>query len=135
MRRIFLARFSLFLALFSSVAAAADLKVNVMDRQGAAVAGAEVSLLTVSGNVVAKKTSSARGVAVLRRRAKGPFQVRVLAAGFAPLTVDVAEQPEISVVRTGRHGGSGGTTQFESLPVTPLRASTCCQLRGRTSHN
>jgi len=85
---------------FSVAAFATDLKVKVLDPQHAAVAGAQVSLLTTDGKVIAKKMSSAEGIAILRRPDKGPIQISVLAAGFAPLTVGVGEQTEISVVLT-----------------------------------
>jgi vitamin B12 transporter len=82
----------------SLAAAAADLKVKVADSQGAAIPRAEVSLLATDGKVIAVQMSSAEGVAMLRRRDKGPSQIKILAAGFAPLTLDVGEQTEISVV-------------------------------------
>ncbi|MGA2347042.1 MAG: TonB-dependent receptor [Candidatus Sulfotelmatobacter sp.] len=95
--RVFVGGFLVVLAV-SLAAAAADLKVKVMDSQGAAVARAEVSLLAAHGKVIAVQMSSAEGVAILRRRDKGPFQIKILAAGFASLTLDVGEQTEISVV-------------------------------------
>ncbi len=102
MRRIFFARVSLFLffSLFvsgflSAAAAAADIKVKVVDQQGAVVAGAAVSLVASGGRILATQTTSAEGAATLTGAGGG--QIRVLAAGFAAETVDVKQKTEITV--------------------------------------
>jgi hypothetical protein len=62
MRRFFCLRlFSLVFsaAVFSTAAWAADLNVKVVDPQGAAVAGAEVSQLGDGGRILATQTTSA----------------------------------------------------------------------------
>jgi vitamin B12 transporter len=93
--RLFLPAF-LFLVLWASLcadASGADLKVKVVDPQSAAVAGAEVSLLNPGrSTVLATQTTSAEGVAVLSTQSVGPYQVKVLAAGFAAETLDVSSQ-------------------------------------------
>lgn len=73
-----------------------DLKVKVIDPQGAAVAGAEVSLLGSGGRILAAQTTSAEGIAVLSARGSGD-EVKVLAPGFAVETVAVSSQAEITV--------------------------------------
>ncbi len=81
----------------SLAAVAADLKVNVLDPQGVAVAGAQVSLTRPKdGQVVAAQATSAEGAAAFQA-VSGPYQVRVLAPGFAAETVDISSQAEITV--------------------------------------
>jgi len=75
----------------SLAASAADLKVKVVDPQGAAVAGAQVSLLQAhDGKVLATEVTSAEGAAVLRLTGGEHYQVQVLAPGFAAETVEVS---------------------------------------------
>jgi vitamin B12 transporter len=82
----------------SLAAAAADLNVKVVDPQSAAVAGAQVSLIRAKGGrVLATQTTSAEGIAPLRTDTDGPYQIRVLAPGFAAETVDISSQAEITV--------------------------------------
>ncbi len=85
--------------LFLSLAAsAADLKVKVVDPQSAAVGGARVSLIGGSdGRILSSQISSADGVATFRTPGGGPYQVQVLAPGFAAVTVEPTGQAEISV--------------------------------------
>jgi vitamin B12 transporter len=72
-----------------AAASAAEVRVKVVDPQGAVVAGAEVSLLSAEGGRVrATQTTSADGVAVLRTQAEGPYRITVLAAGFAVENVE-----------------------------------------------
>jgi vitamin B12 transporter len=89
------------LSISSSVAAvAADLKVKVVDPQGAAVAGAQVSVVRAPGNkILVTQATSADGTAVLRTQTQGDgtYQIRVLAAGFGAETVGVSAQAEITV--------------------------------------
>jgi outer membrane cobalamin receptor len=87
----------LFLAL-SVAAAAADLKIKVVDAQSAAVAGAKVSLMDgSSGRILGTQSTSAEGGATFVTNGSGPYQVQVLAPGFAAETVEVSSQTEISV--------------------------------------
>jgi vitamin B12 transporter len=86
----------LFFGSFSAAAGSAgDLKVKVIDPQSAAVAGAEV--LLVSGEkVVMTQSTSAEGVAILKRRGEGPYRIKVLAPGFAEAAVGEVDS-EITV--------------------------------------
>jgi outer membrane cobalamin receptor len=78
--------------LFSAAASAADLKVKIVDPRAAAVAGAQVSLLpNASDKPVKVATSSAEGIVSLGEAPAGSYRIQVLAAGFAPQTVAVAE--------------------------------------------
>jgi len=97
-RRSKLRLFLLVLSLLSSAAAsAADLKIKVVDPQSAAVARADVSLLEGAGKVLATKATSAEGIAILSRRGDGPYQIKVLAPGFAVETVEVSSLAEVTV--------------------------------------
>ena len=82
--------------ILSVAASAADLKVNVVDPQSAAVAGAQVSLLRAS-KVLATQSTSAEGTATLHTSDAGPYRIEVLAAGFAAETLDVSSQAELTV--------------------------------------
>jgi outer membrane cobalamin receptor len=93
---------AVFLALvFSLAAAAADLKIKVVDPQSAAVAGAQVSLVCPGGEVeslLATRNTAADGTATLMTKAgwRG-CRIQVLAPGFAAETVEVSSQTEITV--------------------------------------
>ncbi len=128
MRPVFFVRLRLFLlfSLFGSgfvcgfvswAAAAADLKVKVVDSQGAAVAGAEVSLLASGGRILATQTTSAEGVATLS--GAGGSQIKALAAGFAAETVDVKQPAEITVTL---HLAPAPETVVVSATRTPVAA-------------
>jgi outer membrane cobalamin receptor len=82
----------------TAAASAADLNVKVVDPQSAAVAGAQVSLLLEDdGKVLATQATSAEGAATFRVPDAGPYQVQVLAPGFAAETVHVSSRTEITV--------------------------------------
>jgi len=82
----------------SSPASAADLKVKVVDPQSAAVAGAEVSLVSTGQRVPATQTTTAEGIANFHVSTGGHYQIRVLAPGFAAETVDVPAHAETFTV-------------------------------------
>jgi vitamin B12 transporter len=92
----------IFAQLFS-VAALADLTgkaiiVKVVDPQSAAVSGAQLQLLRPNDSkVLASQISSPEGVATFQPPAAGPFQIKVLAPGFAAETVDVSSPSELTV--------------------------------------
>jgi vitamin B12 transporter len=92
-------RVGVFLALvLTAAASAADLKVKVVDPQSAAVPGAQVSLVRENdGRVLSTQRTSAEGVATLPTPDTGPYQIQVLAPGFAADTIEMAAQTEISV--------------------------------------
>jgi len=98
MRRL---SFALLVVAFSGAALAADLKIKVVDPQGAAVAGAQVELYAIdSKKVLAVQITSAAGAASLHVDHPGALRVRVLAPGFAESTVNVpTEIPETLIVK------------------------------------
>jgi vitamin B12 transporter len=82
----------------SAAASAADLKVKVLDPQSAAVSGAQVSLVREhDGKVLATQSTSAEGAAMFRVPGEGPYQIQVLAPGFAAVTASVSSQAELTV--------------------------------------
>ncbi len=114
---------SLSLFLFSSAAASAqtpkdsDLKVKVLDPQFAAVAGAQITLLSAgSTSPLRVSTTSAVGIASFSEIPAGNYQLQILAPGFAPETADfVAPHPETITVRL--HVAS----EMETVVVTATR--------------
>jgi len=82
---------------FSVAAGAADLKVKVVDPQSAAVAGAEVSIVGAGEKVPVTQVTSAEGIAVLHVNAASPYQIKVLAPGFAVETVEFPGGTELTV--------------------------------------
>lgn len=96
--RVFVGVFLGVVLSFCLAASAADLKVKVVDPQSAAVAGAQVSLIGGNkGKVLGTQSTSAEGFAMLRAPGGGPYQIQVLAPGFAAETVAVSSQAEITV--------------------------------------
>ena len=101
----------------------AELKVKVVDPQNAAVAGAQVTLIhEQGGKIIAVQTTSGDGTATFHVQSAGPYQVRVLASGFAAETAEVqasdvvvnlrlapaAETVEVSATRTPVPGENSG---------------------------
>ncbi|PYX16797.1 MAG: hypothetical protein DMG84_06300 [Acidobacteria bacterium] len=81
--------FSCIILLLTS-AFAAELKIKVVDPQSAAVAGAQVTLTHPAESTPPQvATTSAEGVVVFHPTSIGPYQVRVLAAGFAVQDIDI----------------------------------------------
>ncbi len=110
---------ALALALLLSVSAyAADLKVKVLDPQSAAVAGAEVSLLRRGEKtILATQTTSAEGTTTFHTDSTPPFQIKVLAPGFAEETIDVSTQPDLTV---NLHLAPASETIIVSATRTPV---------------
>ncbi|MBZ5599047.1 MAG: TonB-dependent receptor [Acidobacteriia bacterium] len=73
--------------LLLAAASATELKLRVLDPSSAAVAGAQVELLQ-QNTLVSVTTTSVEGLAVFHNADHGPYRVRVLAPGFAPLATD-----------------------------------------------
>jgi outer membrane cobalamin receptor len=70
---------------------AAELKVKVVDPQSAAVQGAQVSLSKPGATaLLATQSTSAEGIATLAVTGAGPYQIKVLAPGFAVEVADVS---------------------------------------------
>lgn len=83
---------------FCGAASATDFKIKVVDPQSRAVAGAQVSLLNSDrGTVLAAQTTSAEGIAILSTRNGGPYQLTVLATGFAAETLQLPFAGELTV--------------------------------------
>ena len=78
--------------LFLLTAASAEIKIKVIDPQGAAVAGAQVQLLKAEKLVSATLNTSAEGAVVFPQTISksDSYRVQVLAAGFAVATVDIS---------------------------------------------
>ncbi|SPF42099.1 TonB-dependent receptor [Candidatus Sulfotelmatobacter kueseliae] len=104
--------------LFSVAAAAADLKIKVVDPQSAAVAGAQVSLVRATEKIPATQMTSAEGMAVLHVSGTGPYQVKILAPGFAVETVEVPSQAETFTVTL--HLATAAETVVVSATRTPV---------------
>ena len=84
--------------ILSAAASAAEIKIKVVDPQSAAVAGAQV--LLIDGNdskVLATDSTSAEGVAMFQLPGAGPYQIQVLAPGFAAATVEASSRAEVTV--------------------------------------
>ena len=78
----------------TETALAADIKVKVVDPQGAAVTGAQISLVSVdNGEILASQNTSSEGVAMFRDFNHGSCRVRVLAPGFAAETMAIPPIP------------------------------------------
>lgn len=119
MRLVCFSRVVLVLLVSSGAAWAADLTIKVLDPQNSAVPGAEVSLLAEGGRVLSTQNTLPNGVAVVSVRGEGPFQVKVLAAGFAPETVNVSTQKEIAITL---HLAAASETVVVSATRTPVAA-------------
>jgi len=95
-------RFSRFIitvfALFSA-ASAAEIKLKVVDPQGAAVSGAQVQLFARGSAIpIIVSTTSADGTLSLRTSDVPPYQMKILAPGFAAETLDLSSPAEIMTV-------------------------------------
>jgi len=108
----------------SAAASAAEIKIKVMDPQSAAVAGAQV--LLIDGNdskVLATDSTSAEGVAMFQLPGAGPYQIQVLAPGFAAATVEVSSQAEVTV-------GLRLATASETVVVSGMRIPVPAEAAG-----
>jgi outer membrane cobalamin receptor len=114
------ASFLIFVAL--TAASAADLKVKVIDPQSAAVAGAQVSLLSKGAYTPLRVVAtSAEGIASLGDLSSSSYQVQVLAPGFAPHTEDVAAaNPDVITIRL--HLATASETVVVTATRTPVPA-------------
>ena len=87
---------------FASAASADDLKLKVLDPQGAVVSGARIALWRSAGNrqpgsgsPLAIQNTSAEGLVMFHDLARGLYHLQVLAAGFAAEPLDVATPAEL----------------------------------------
>src|ERR1039458_9443496 len=87
--------------LFLLAAASAEIKIKVIDPQGAAVAGGQVQLLKAEKFVSAALNTSAEGAVVFPQTISksDSYRVQVLAAGFAVATVDISPTAESLTIK------------------------------------
>ena len=110
---------AVFLSLFFSVAAAAaDLTIKVVDPQSAAVAGAQVSIVSVDEKILATQTTSAEGVAIFHPSAGGPYRIKILAPGFAAERAEVPAHSQAFTVIL--HLATASETVVVSATRTPV---------------
>jgi outer membrane cobalamin receptor len=101
--RVLCASFLLLISL--AAASAAELKVKVVDPQSAAVAGAQVSLLSKGTDTALKiATTSSEGVVSFGELGSGTlsaggYRIQVLAPGFASQTEDVPARSDVMTVQ------------------------------------
>jgi outer membrane cobalamin receptor len=108
---------------FLATASAADLKIKVLDPQSAAVAGAQVSLLS-KNSVLKTSTTSAEGVASFAELSTSGYQVQVLAPGFAAHTQDILARSDLITIRLQLAVAS------ETVVVTATRTPTLAEETG-----
>ena len=108
-----------------AAASAAEVKIKVVDPQSAVVAGAQV-VLTPQGSTtpVAVAITSAEGTVVFRGVGSQPFQVRVLARGFAAKVVDASSSQEVVTV------GLALAPTSETVVVTATRGPVSSEAAG-----
>ncbi|MGB8065960.1 MAG: TonB-dependent receptor [Candidatus Sulfotelmatobacter sp.] len=109
---------------FSTAAFAADLTIKVLDPHLAAVSGAQVELLRDhDSRTLATEITSAEGIVIFHRQDPGPYQVKVLAPGFAQETIEVSTQTELTVTLRL-------ATASETVVVTATRTPVVAQAAG-----
>ena len=122
--RVF-AGISFLLATCLVAVASVEIKIKVVDPQGAVVAGAQVQLLKADKPApAAVLNTSAEGVAVFRVAVSGAYRVQVLAAGFAVETAELSPTDENLTV-TLRVASAA-----ETLVVTATRTLVPSQAAG-----
>jgi vitamin B12 transporter len=108
----------LVLLFVAASASAADLKIKILDPQSAAVSGAQVSLQRPGDKtVVATHITSAEGTTIFHVEFTTPFQIKVLAAGFAEEIVAISTQSELTV---NLHIAPASETVVVSATRTPV---------------
>lgn len=105
------------LLLFLGSACAADFTIKVVDPRSAAVPGAQVELLQ-QDTPVGVTATSAEGLAVFHNVGLGPYQLRVLAPGFAPFTQDVS--PSSTTATAQLHLALASETVVVSATRSPV---------------
>ncbi|MBV8052844.1 MAG: TonB-dependent receptor plug domain-containing protein, partial [Acidobacteriaceae bacterium] len=98
--------FEILLTFFVAAASASDLKLKVLDPQGAVVTGAQVTVERPASNgqsssrsPLAVQNTSAEGLVEFHNLTSEPYRVRVLAKGFASHELDVQSVTELVTVR------------------------------------
>jgi len=122
--------FASFLILVAA-ASAADFKLKVVDPQSAVISGAQVTLWKspVSGQAdlgspIALQRTSVEGVAVFRNIPDGSYQLRILAQGFAPQTLDLRPSAELLTVKLNLAPAA------ETVVVTATRTPVPAEISG-----
>jgi vitamin B12 transporter len=120
---------TIFLSFLSTAvsAASAEIRIKVIDPQGSAVAGAQVRLLANDKSLpMLVQNTSAEGLVVFRDAGSksNSYSVRVLAAGFAVETADVAKNDEVLTVKLRL------ATAAETVVVTATRTPVASQAAG-----
>lgn len=81
-----------------AAASAAEIKIKVLDPQSAAVVGAQVELRQTGVKApLGIEFTSAVGVATFHDAGEGPYQVQVLAPGFAAQTADASSAKMVAI--------------------------------------
>jgi outer membrane cobalamin receptor len=118
------ASFVIFIAL--AAASAADLKVKVVDPQSAAVAGAQISLLSKGKSAPLKTaTTSAEGIATFSELKSsdlsfGAYRIQVLAPGFAQQRDDIPSHADSLTIQL--HLAAASETVVVTATRTPALA-------------
>lgn len=112
------------LAVLLAAASATDLKIRVIDPQSAAVSGAQVQLAP-SGNStpIAVQETSSEGIVIFHDLAKGTYQLKVLAAGFAVASEDVSPSNTETTIKL-RLAVAAETVQVTATR-TPVPTQNC----------
>ena len=111
-----------FLLLVSFAAAsAADLNVKVTDPQSAAVAGAQVSVLSNgAASALRIATTSAEGIATFTDLPLASYKIQVLAPGFAPRAEDIPIHTDAVTIQL--HLATASETVVVTATRTPVTA-------------
>ncbi len=114
-----------FLLSTSSLIAFAEIKIRVVDPQGAAVAGAQVELLKAGKPApAAVQSTSAEGLVTFRETASSADRIQVSAPGFALATADLSPTAEAISVQLRL------ATAAETVVVTATRTPVPSQSAG-----
>jgi vitamin B12 transporter len=123
----FAAVFFLLIVCLTSVASAqsknnqnkTEIKIKVVDPQGAAVAGAQVQFLKQGkSSPAAVLITSSEGLVILREAASSAYHAQVLAPGFAVELVDLFDKTEVTTIQL--HLATVAETVVVSATRTPV---------------
>jgi vitamin B12 transporter len=96
-----------------------EIKIKVIDPQGAAVAGAQVQFLKQGkSSPAAVLTTSSEGLVILREAPSSAYRAQVLAPGFAVELVDLSDKSEVTTVQL--HLATVAETVVVSATRTPV---------------
>jgi vitamin B12 transporter len=117
---------SLLLFVALAAASAADLKVKVIDPQSAAVAGAQVSVVSKGSQAALKiAATSPEGIATFAElnsgESAGDYKIKVLAPGFAPQTENLTAHSDAITIQL--HLATASETIVVTATRTPVAAA------------